>query len=77
MRSPRGSARAWGAAAPPRLAAPPPSRSSRATTPSFVFTAFTVPAELRRAPCGWFAIAGEPPMLYAARAGELAAMGLL
>jgi len=45
--------------------------------PASVFTAFTVPAELRRAPCGWFAIAGEPPMLYAARAGELAAMGLL
>jgi hypothetical protein len=39
--------------------------------------AFTVPAALRRAPRGWFAIAGEPPMLYAALAGELAAMGLL
>jgi len=31
----------------------------------------------RAAPRGWFAIAGEPPMLYAALAGELAAMGLL
>ena len=39
--------------------------------------AFTVPAHLRRAPRGWFAIAGEPTMLYAALAGELVAMGRL
>jgi hypothetical protein len=32
--------------------------------------AFVVPAELRRAPRGWFAIAGDPPVLYAALAGR-------